>query len=506
MRDAGKGKLTMTDELKEIRVGRLFADPGKAAPVYGATIRIAGGRIVSVEASGDPATAGEGRQLVAMPALADAHDHGRGLHHLAIGAKDEVFEIWRAALYAHPPVDPYLNTVLAFARLARAGVSSVVHVHSSIFVDRLRSDAASVAKAARDVGIRVAFVVPLRDQLSLGYEDDESLLARHDPRDHDIIRKTWMYPFPDPAGYMDIVRAVASDVEGGLVSVQYGPNSPQACSDALIERLAAESAADGRRVTTHLLETKAQREWADAAYPQGYIRHLDNLGLFSPRFTGAHGVWLRPDDCDLLAERGASIAVNTSSNLRLRSGIAPVGQFIKSGMDFCFGIDAFSIDDDDDAFRELRVTNWLHSPSHAEHPLTTARLFDAATRSGFRTVTNQDGYGKLVPGAPADLVLLDYDAMAYDVIDGLADELEVLLTRARNEFVDTLIVAGRVVVRAGKVLGVDVAEVEREVLGQARKARTQMRDIRPVLQRSQETLAAFYAAGGHKSSPRKDRS
>ena len=87
--------------------------------------------------------------------------------------------------------------------------------------------------------------------------------------------------------------------------------------------------------------------------------------------------------------------------------------------------------------------------------------------------------------------------MAYDVIDGLADELEVLLTRARNEFVDTLIVAGRVVVRAGTVLGVDVAEVEREVLGQARKARTQMREIRPVLQRSQQTLAAFYAAGGH---------
>lgn len=505
MRDAGKGKLAMMDELKEIRVGRLFADPGKAAPVYGATIRIAGDRIVSVEASGDPATAGEGRHLVAMPALADAHDHGRGLHHLAIGAKDEVFEIWRAALYAHPPVDPYLNTALAFARLARAGVSSVVHVHSSIFVDRLEADAISIARAARDVGIRVAFVVPLRDQLSLGYENDEALLARHDARDHDVIRKTWMYPFPGPAAYMDIVRAVAREVEGGLVSVQYGPNSPQACTDALLERLSAESALDGRRVTTHLLETKAQREWADANYPMGYIRHLDKLGLLSPRFTGAHGVWLRPEDCDLLAERGASIAVNTSSNLRLRSGVAPVGQFIKSGMEFCFGIDAFSIDDDDDAFRELRVTHWLHSPSYAEHPLTPDRLFDAAMRAGFRGVNNQDSYGRVVPGAPADLVLLDYDAMAYDVIDGMADELEILLTRARNRYVDTLIVAGREVVRGGRVLGVDVDAIEREVLAQARKAGDQMRQIRPVLQRSQKTLKAFYATGGHRGAGGKGR-
>jgi cytosine/adenosine deaminase-related metal-dependent hydrolase len=490
--------MEMTGELKEIKVGRLFADPGKAPPLRGVTIRIADGRIVSVESSGDAATAGEGRHLVALPALADAHDHGRGLHHLAIGAKDEAFEIWRAALYAHPPVDPYLNTMLAFARLARAGVSSVVHVHSSIFVDRLELDAASVARAAREVGIRVAFVVPLRDQLSLGYEDDEALLARHDARDRDIIRKTWMYPFPGPSAYMDIVRAVAREVEGGLVSVQYGPNSPQACSDALIERLAAESALDGRRVTTHLLETRAQREWADAHYPQGFIRHLDRLGLFSPRFTGAHGVWLRPEDCDLLAERGASIAVNTSSNLRLRSGVAPVGQYIKSGMEFCFGIDAFSIDDDDDAFRELRVTHWLHSPSHAEHPLTPARLFDAATRVGFRASTNQQSYGRVAPGAPADLVLLDYDAMAYDVIDDMADELEVLLTRARNRYVDTLIVAGREVVRGGRVLGVDVESIEREVLAQARASRDYMRNISPVLKRSQATLAQFYASGGHK--------
>jgi cytosine/adenosine deaminase-related metal-dependent hydrolase len=487
------------NEVKEIKVGRLYAEPGRAAPLYGATVRIAGGKIVSVDASGDPATAGEGKRLVALPALADAHDHGRGLHHVAFGAKDQSFEIWRAALYAHPPVDPYLNTALAFARLARAGVCSVVHVHSSIMVDRLPIDAALVARAARDVGIRVSFVVPLRDQLTLGYENDEALLKRHDPQDHDVIRKTWMYPFPDPADYMDLVRAIAREIEGPMVSVQYGPNSPQACTDALLERLSEESARDGRRVTTHLLETKAQREWADATYKQGFLRHLDKLGLLSPRFTGAHGVWLRPEDCDLLAERGVSIAVNTSSNLRLRSGIAPVGQYIKSGMEFGFGIDAFSIDDDDDAFRELRVMHWLHSPSHAEHPLTPERLFDAATRASYRAVNNVDGYGQVGPGAPADLVLLDYDAMSHDVIDGMADELDLILTRACNRYVDTVVVAGREVVRGGKVLGVDVDEVEREILAQARSAKAQLQKIRPVLQRSQSTLAKFYASGGHKA-------
>ena len=57
---------------------------------------------------------------MALPALANPHDHGRGLHHLAVGARDQMFELWRPALYAIPPIDPYLNAVVAFGRLARA--------------------------------------------------------------------------------------------------------------------------------------------------------------------------------------------------------------------------------------------------------------------------------------------------------------------------------------------------------------------------------------------------
>lgn len=489
-------------DVSEIKVGRLLANPSKGIWLYGATIRIDGGQIASIEASGDAATAGEGKGLIAMPALCNPHDHVRGLQHVAIGARDQTFELWRAALYAYPPLDPYLNAALAYGRLARAGIGSVVHVYSSIRVDRLLDDAVAICRAARDVGIRVGFVVPFRDQLTLGYEDDEAMIARHDPRDHDIIRKTWLYPFPSPDGYMEVFKAVADACEGPLVSVQYGPNSFYACSDALLERIAEESARDGRRIQMHLLETKLQREWADANYPDGLIPHLDKLGLLSPRFSGAHGVWLTPQDCVVLAERGAAIAVNTSSNMRLRSGLAPVGEYIRAGLEFGIALDSFSFDDDDDAFREMRITHWLHSPDHAEHPLTSDRLFDAALRVGYRLANNADGYGTIAPGAPADLVLLDFDAMARDAIPGMPDDLDLLLTRACNRFVTSVYVAGREIVRDGRVLGVDLEAVERELLAQARAGREYMETIRPVLQRSQATLGAFYKRGGHRSKSR----
>jgi cytosine/adenosine deaminase-related metal-dependent hydrolase len=184
--------------------------------------------------------------------------------------------------------------------------------------------------------------------------------------------------------------------------------------------------------------------------------------------------------------------------MRLRSGIAPVGQFIKSGLDFGIAIDSFSFDDDDDAFRELRLTHWLHSMSYAEYPLTPARLFGASLKTGFRIANNADGYGAIEPGVPADLVLLDYEAMAYDAIADMVDELDMVLTRACNRFVERVYVAGREIVRDGKVQGIDVDSVEAELLARARAERAYIDTIRPVLQRSQATLSEFFRSGGHR--------
>lgn len=483
----------MTGATAHLDVDLLFAAPGREAPVRGARVTTEGGVVASV----GKAPHGAGSGLMAIPALADAHDHCRGLHHIGFGARDQNFELWRAALYAQPPIDPYLNAALALGRLAQSGVGSVMCVYSSIRVDRMVEDAREIAKAANDVGVRLGFVVPLRDRQTLGYGEDEALLARHDPRDHDFIRATWLYPFPDPATYMDLVAEIAREIEGPLVSVHYGPNSPQACSDALLSAMAEASARDGRRVTTHLLETSIQRAWADATYPKGFVRHLADLGVISPRFTGAHGVWLRPEDIAILAEDDAQIAINASSNLRLRSGLAPVADYIRAGMRFSFGVDSFAFDDDEDALRELRVGNWLFSPHDSPAPLTLPHLFDGWHRNGFLAVNGRDDYGTVRPGAPADFVVLSYDDMAFDVIEGMIDPIEVFLTRASARHVRSVVVAGREIVRDGRVLGVDLPAIEREVVAAARANGERMRALKPVTERSQATLRAWYEAGEH---------
>jgi cytosine/adenosine deaminase-related metal-dependent hydrolase len=480
----------------KITVGRLLASPGQGHCQYGATIRWEDGQISSVSATGCTDDAQSGRGLLALPALVNAHDHGRGLRQLAFGARDQRLELWRAALYAHPPVDPYLNTIVAFGRLARAGVGTVVYVHSSIIVDRLVADAEAVARAANEIGIRLAFVVPLRDCRTLGYGDDEELLAQHAAEDRSIIRERWLYNFPPPAEYMALVREIARKIEGPMVSVQLGPNSPLACTPALLEATAAESLDCNRRIHTHLLETATMRRWSDKQYPKGLVRYLDDLGILSPRFAGAHGVWLSADDCRLLAERGSSIAINTSSNLRLRSGIAPVSDYIQAGMKFALAVDSSSFDDDDDAFREMRVTHWLHSLNDSPAPLTPKRLFEAALRDSFEVAMNSQNYGSIEPGMPADFVIIDYDAMAHDVIDGMVEELDVLLTRATRKHVRQVFVNGRQILHDGRPTTVDLEAMERELLAQARAAGPSMRSLRPIMERSQEALRSFYTSTG----------
>jgi cytosine/adenosine deaminase-related metal-dependent hydrolase len=98
---------------------------------------------------------------------------------------------------------------------------------------------------------------------------------------------------------------------------------------------------------------------------------------------------------------------------------------------------------------------------------------------------------------PADFVLLDYEAMAYDCIDGMVDEIDVLLTRATRNHVRHVFVNGRQIVDNGSIAGIDLEALERDLLAQVHAAGPAMRALRPIMERSQDTLRAFYASGGY---------
>jgi cytosine/adenosine deaminase-related metal-dependent hydrolase len=387
----------------------------------------------------------------------------------SIGAGGRPLESWLHYLALFPSVDPYLAAIVALARAALGGAGSVmVHYTRAQGFTELPAEAAEVARAAGDVGVRVGFAVSMRDRNPLVYGPSEKILQMMPADARAAIEGKFLRKPRSPEHYIDLVDAVARAAAGPMFDVQYGPNGVQWCSGALLEAVADASKRTGRRVHMHLLETRYQRAWADAEYPGGIVKYLDAIGLLSPRLTLAHCVWARDDELERLAERGVTIAVSNSSNLHLRSGIAPLSRMLALGCRVAMGIDGKAFDEDDDALRELRLSQLLHAGTGFKLASTRPQMLQVAFGNGRLSVTNRDDGGTLSPGALADILLLDWSAIDDDRLRDDVDVLDLLLTRATARHIRELIVGGRTVVKDGALPGVDLKSASDEVLAQMR--------------------------------------
>lgn len=223
--------------------------------------------------------------------------------------------------------------------------------------------------------------------------------------------------------------------------------------------------------------------------------------MLTPRLTLAHCTWARPDELALLAERGVTIAVNTSSNLGLKSGIAPLPDMLRQGCRVAMGLDGMAFDEDDDALREARLAYALHRGWGYDATMTPAQLWGFAAAHGPRSVAGalaSSMSGRLVPGAPADIVLLDWDAVDNDALFPDVDPFQLLLARAHGGHIAQVIVAGRTVVEHRRVLGIDDPALTAELLARTRSALAAdaaHNGWRATVQALAEDLGPFYAQG-----------
>src|SRR5258707_1984671 len=105
----------------------------------------------------------------------------------------------------------------------------------------------------------------------------------------------------------------------------------------------------------HLLETVYQRAWADQNFPQGIVRYLRDIGFLSERLTLAHCIHARPDELEMIAASDTRIVTNFSSNMHLRSGLAPIAAAHQCGCGIAVGGDRLALDEHDDALRRMRL-------------------------------------------------------------------------------------------------------------------------------------------------------
>ncbi len=422
------------------------AQPDFAVAVEGTRIIAAGPRHQLAAAYPDAPQTGSADYLL-LPGFTNSHDHGRGLGTFPLGAPDDLLEIWLPGLFSQPAVSPYLLAAWESVMLLRSGVTLTAHSQNPQNWLHMGDEAHELLRGYRDAGVRVAFHPPLVDQNPLVYAGRAEFLAGLPATLHEAAAR---FLAPNPLSHADyltlcdeLYRAYHDPVDH-TVAIQISPAGGQWCSDALILAAVDFARSHATRVQMHMLETRYQRAYAWRTWGKSFIAHLHEIGALGPWLTLAHMIWIEESDLPLLAESGVAVAHNPGSNLRLRSGVAPVPAYIRHDIPLGIGMDGQTLDDDQDYLRELRLALTLANRPGAHSPTVTAADILHAGLGGGAAVTLGAGapLGKLAPGALADLVLIDYTEVCRPWMSPLPSTADVLLRKASSRHVRHVMVHG----------------------------------------------------------------
>lgn len=402
-----------------------------------------------------------------LPGFINAHHHGQGATSVQHGMAEDILEPWLLAWAGTRDRDRYLDTLLSGANLLASGVTTTVDVWSDggaadTFADSVRA----ARRGYGDSGIRVCFAPGIKTQSFLVWgagEDDRFIDSL--PADLRAAARGFL-----PTGdltedeYFDVMDDLGRETAGDpRFSLWYEFPGPQWVSDRFMQRIAERAAAADTGIQTHVNESTYERLHGHRAYGRDTMLHLERLGILSPRFSIAHGVWLSEAEIAAMARTGAAISHNPSSNLRLFAGIAPVNELRAAGVTVGLGMDATTLHDDEDMFAEMRLALRLHrEPVFAAPAMAPADVLGLATLGGAKLIRREKQFGRIAPGYAADLVIVDLDRVTWPWVAPECDPLSLVILRAARRDVDTVMVGGEIVFRDGQPTRFDLKGAGRE--------------------------------------------
>jgi 5-methylthioadenosine/S-adenosylhomocysteine deaminase len=401
-------------------------------------------------------------QHVVLPGFVNSHHHV-GLLAFQLGTPDLPLELWFASRYRKRDIDLYLDTLYAAFEMIESGITTVQHLHSRANgpVARVHENATEILRAYGDIGMRVSYSYNIRDQNRLVYDADEKFLERL-PADlaPDVAEALRAQTIPLEDYFSLFEQLYREHNHKERVRIQLAPANLHWCSDKALAMLRQYAAKYEVPLHMHLLETQYQKEYARRRSGGTAVAHLRDLEMLGPHMTLGHGVWLTEADIDSIAESGTRVCHNPSSNLRLRSGIAPLNALERRGVRVALGLDDCSINDDRSMLQEMRVALKVHRvPGMDENVPTAPQVLQMATEHGALTTPYGTSIGTLEAGKAADIVIMDWKHIAFPYLDDEVPVVDALVHLARTSGVETVLVGGEPILRDGTFTRVNKHDV-----------------------------------------------
>jgi 5-methylthioadenosine/S-adenosylhomocysteine deaminase len=431
--------MTTTFDLAVVGGHCLTLDPG-SAETYDTLILIRRGKIAWLGEKKDYPERYLAKQTIQasgkliMPALINAHTHLSLSLYRGLGTDLRLHDwlrkvIWPLEKKFCNPDTVFLGSCLSLLEMIRSGTGTLADM--DFF-------AGSAGKAIEESGLR-GFI-------------GEALFSTPSPS------------ISDPRDNINVTEGLIERFRNHpMVHPYVVLHAPFTCSEELYREASALAASAGVKVCSHVAETSDEISQIRERYHMTSIEWLDAAEVLNPDFIAVHAIHLTQHDQEIMAEKGVSVIHNPHSNMMLGSGICPVPELIGRGIRVGLGTDSASSNNSLSMVGELQTAAKLHKLSAMDSSVLPAReAMHLATGANADILGLGKVTGYLGKGMSADLIIVDPSSAnmlpLHDAYAQIAYSLE-------SQDIESLVVAGKVIMEKRKILTLD----EELILGEVRK-------------------------------------
>lgn len=312
------------------------------------------------------------------------------------------------------------------------------------------------------------------------YFEDEVAKACRELGARGVLGETIVnFPSPDasePYGGLDYSKAfIEKWKKDELITPAVAPHAPYTNDDIHLKRAHELAEHYGVPLIMHVAEMDFEFKKYMEEYNKTPVQYLEDLGILSSNFIGAHFVLVDENDIDILENRNVGVCHNIGANAKGAKGVAPVLEMWKRGMKVGLGTDGPMSGNTLDIITQMSLVGKIQKLFNKDRTIFPAKdIVKMATVGGARVLNIDKKIGSIEIGKKADLVIIETESVNMQPI---YDYYSVLVYSANQSNIDTVIVNGEVLVRNKKLLKADFSKTKRRFVEIADEVRIRSREM-----------------------------